>query len=524
MSNEELRGLRRLAEVQGDSASWSRLAAALLRVERYDDAGEALVRARAVGVADPTVEDALEEASLEDAVLGHYAAGEGLHGDLAWFADSRRVLLHSNDVLMVADGPSWTVGRITNLDRRAVFAIDLEGRTALAFENRYVEGLGPPFNARLSIDLETGRTLELVRVDEGPGSIALWGDRDVIVASDGQSVQRFVRDQREPTLVHRSSRITLCWNGDVADWTAEECWLVKVPGSKAPQEFIRNTNMSKVRLRNEQTRASFPTLRAAKNYAQKVDVLLKVRTLDRPLSGIAVSPSGRFVATFAEEEPTVEIVDLVLGKARSFRTQSTPRHAVWAPNGRRLVVALVEGLAIVELGADPHASLDSQWRAAISDDRHDDAAFFERLVTDARPTVTEWLTRQLEPEPDEPSMPFRVASAARALAKRAQPVDLARVKRARERLPARSGGFRDYRGAVDHLIRVLEAIERGERCACSAGFLRPADHGSLEEQSADRREGSTIFVYACAICRRRWRVIEDTSFHFPTFEVQEIRE
>jgi hypothetical protein len=187
---------------------------------------------------------------------------------------------------------------------------------------------------------------------------------------------------------------------------------------------------------------------------------------------------------------------------------------------------MVNGLAILELGADPDAALDSHWRTVMADTRHDDAAFFHKLETDMRPVVTEWLMRQLEGPLDDPHLAMRVATAARALAKRRVLLDTARIKAARLKLPLGRGGFSDYRTTLDRLVTVVESVARGDKCLCPIGFSTVQSHGQLDtlSETVDRKTCTTAWLTRCRVCGRRWRIEESTGYHVPTYDVTELKE
>src|SRR5581483_761007 len=334
------------------------------------------------------------------------------------------------------------------------------------------------------------------RLDEFGDQIEAWGPANQIRVADRKRVRVYQLKQDKLELEIESSeherRTVLCWNGDSVGLPTLDITLDDFAG------------------------ISLPTRRAARNFVEKQGVLAKIRQGTGPLEFVASSPTGRFLALAVRETPTLEIVDLMMSKSRTFRLDSSIRKAwvFWAPSGRKLAVATVQGLTIVELGADPLAALDSQWKTVLDDDSHDDPEFFDKLVHDKRPVVTEWLLRQVETPLDTEYFAFVVANAASALAKRRVPVDVARVKAAQAKMPPIGGGLRDYRHTVERLLRVQESLARGETCDCSVGFRRPQDHGQLEAVGEN--------VHRCRACRRRWRIIEDASFHFPTYEISEL--
>jgi hypothetical protein len=244
--------------------------------------------------------------------------------------------------------------------------------------------------------------------------------------------------------------------------------------------------------------ARFPTARAWLRFASSERLRESATGAFSAARVLAVSPAGRNVAIASARETTLKVIDVAGNAERTFALGDV--HALaWAPSGRTLAVATTLGLYLVEAPVDPRAALASEWRAIQSQHGAGKTAFWARLESDARPEVTDWLLRQLEPPYRDEPIVLDVLDAVRCLARRRQPVDVERLLRARASLPARRGfpGLADYREEVDWLVEVARAVERGERCFCKLAFPTPRHHGALE------REGS---LHRCTVCGKRWRI------------------
>jgi hypothetical protein len=499
MRDEELREMRRLAQLRDDPGEWSKLAHVHVRLGQFDEAGEALVRARAVGEADPAVEDALEECELDDAVLRVVGVGEGWLSALAWSVDSQDVFGASERFILRASAPDWRLTRIadseltlnalaTDLDKRRLYCGwgYPDERTRNTIMKFHVWGLELA-DPRRRVDLPRVQT-EQSNLEKRvhSGRLAAWGPTGVVFATNGRRlVTTRVEEKGEPSAkrlgsVNSPEDSVLAWNGDF------------VPAPDFAEE-------------------SLPTRRAVESFLLNEALARELAGLDQmSYDRAAVSPSGRFVVLLnAFEGEPLRVIDLVTRKVRGFPA-SGPWGGVFAPSGRKIAFCAESGLAVLELGADPLASLDQQWRDALAHDRDDHPAFFERLVKDRRPQVTEWLLRQLEGNLEDEHLGFRIDTATRSLAGRRELLDLDRLERARRALEGRP----TLAALVERLERIVRGITRGERCLCSAGFDTPREHGQLEAVEAH--------VSRCRACGRRWRIIEDSSYQLRTYEITEL--
>lgn len=122
---------------------------------------------------------------------------------------------------------------------------------------------------------------------------------------------------------------------------------------------------------------------------------------------------------------------------------------------------------------------------------------------------------------------YALMNATWEIERRRVPQILPRVVAAREHIPPKEGGFRDWRKDVDLAIDVLRDAEAGKPCNCdmyaSGKYnVAPYDQPSLRitgEKVVERSDWANqrqIFVY-CTRCERAWIVEEESFYHYPIF-------
>ena len=110
-------------------------------------------------------------------------------------------------------------------------------------------------------------------------------------------------------------------------------------------------------------------------------------------------------------------------------------------------------------------------------------------------------------------------SAAGILVELGEPRHLDRLRAARPRLRPRVA-MRDWRFEVDRAIAVITARASGCDCTAEAAHGAPPHDDrrwQIEEQLPDKEPYQTTSIVRCRRCGKRWRVIEDDSYHYPTF-------
>src|SRR5581483_5054370 len=196
MSDADVRELVRSAEKQGDGASWERAALALARLERLDEAGEALARTYALGGEAKEVAKTLEPGSLAD------------------FAESRSIaVFESPDMAFAPDGRRlWCVQTISPT---GLVGFDPEtGKLAGRIPRRLHSGLvaASPCGTKVAILQGDGRfevlavadARVLASTDTERGMQLAWIDRETLFVQglDASRTYRFTGSEIVPgTLV-----------------------------------------------------------------------------------------------------------------------------------------------------------------------------------------------------------------------------------------------------------------------------------------------------------------------------------
>lgn len=522
-----MRRLVRLAQTQGDAASWERAARAQERDGLWLEAAESLGHARSLGADTRAAEEALEElpwGALAPRPLPVFALGHS--PALAWSQSGRTLYVTSGERTvvalepatgtrsLVATLPGLVVALAAEPNNRGVLVADLvespserpssrvrlflEGERepawelalpravrSLALSTRHSAFVWTGFNDRLYVHRldALGRPEPKEAFD--PFRTFHTTEGDAIRAFLGGPTVRSEAEARSPLEDHTGPQI-----GERVDLRPEARGLVQtafqagsVPSLPTARAWLRLASTDRLA---RHTTGSFTTARV-----------------------LAVSPSGRNVAIAAAKEPTLKVADLTTGLERTFML-GTVGALAWAPDGRSLAVSTHLGLFLVESPPDTRAALESEWRTMQAQRGAGKNAFFTRLDADPRPEVTDWLLKRLEPPYRDEPIVLDVLDLVHCLVRRRQPVDLERLVRIRAQLPARRGfpGLADYREEVDWLIEVVRALERGEGCRCNLPFPTPRHHGSLERVGPAPGGGA---LYACTVCGRRFRVEEEDS-------------
>lgn len=109
-------------------------------------------------------------------------------------------------------------------------------------------------------------------------------------------------------------------------------------------------------------------------------------------------------------------------------------------------------------------------------------------------------------------------SAAGILVELGEPRHLPRLRVVRPRLRPRVA-MRDWRFEVDRAIAVITARASGCDCTAHAAHGAPTHdpRWQTEEQLPHEEPYQTTSIVRCRRCGKRWRVIEDDSYHYPTF-------
>lgn len=111
--------------------------------------------------------------------------------------------------------------------------------------------------------------------------------------------------------------------------------------------------------------------------------------------------------------------------------------------------------------------------------------------------------------------------AALEIAYRQQTYILPQLKAVRLTLPARRGGFRDYRMEVDKAITVLEKAREHRLCKCE--IVSEFDHAPEAHDFINISNVAQIDLYEktitcdCCICNRHWHVTYIDHYHYPTY-------
>jgi hypothetical protein len=323
--DEPLRDLLREAEHAHDASLWLRAANAAARAHEFDEAGRALLHARALGGETAPIDDAIAPRSLEWERRGAGALlTNGPLFVMAWAPTGDTVYAVTEGVRIISlgtergrnarvrDVPGTVIGLATTLGGDALL---------VAWTN---EG-----GVRLSrIDLDTRRLEDL---HAGPMTILFdlvaWGE-NLVWTERRLMARRFALDRRPVTSQER--RI----EGEAVTWLGE---FVRppAPASGAPKtlRFV---------FEDDAFRLAFATRRSVERFAELAtqEVMGRSAAELRDAYELAASPSGRHVAVLDRNVERSYVVDLVSGARRDLEldARAVALEARWSPSGRRLAV------------------------------------------------------------------------------------------------------------------------------------------------------------------------------------------
>lgn len=295
------RQLLRDAEHAHDPALWLRAAGALARAHEHDEAGRALLLARALGAETGPLDDALAPSSLE-----HERRGVGsllTAGPLSHFAWGPR----SDTLYAVAEG--WTILALGVAPGQSRRLKEVKGAVtslgwALGAERLLIMTGWPDEERALELDLETLRISEGAVLESGPHELPAFAMPSVCIADRASSA--------------------LTWTGEL------------VPPPSAPEGARKTLRMV---FSEESLRLSFPTRRSVERFCELATIGaagLAPHEIRASVKCLAVSPSGRHAA-FARAGSLL-LTDLVAEEQRSVPLDGEPLDARWSPSGRRLAV------------------------------------------------------------------------------------------------------------------------------------------------------------------------------------------
>ncbi|GEM_PF-5326844 len=80
-------------------------------------------------------------------------------------------------------------------------------------------------------------------------------------------------------------------------------------------------------------------------------------------------------------------------------------------------------------------------------------------------------------------------------------------------------GLRDYRDDVRNAISDLKAAQRGAcRCWGARGWPSGRPEMVIHDQVSDGETWTTDYRVYCADCGKRWKVHEDSNYHYPVYQ------
>jgi hypothetical protein len=354
VGDAEVRALVRLAETQGDAASWERAACALAREGKRDEAGRALARAGELGADTRAAEEALEEIPWASLAPRQLHLSGATPGEIAWRRDGSRLYVVSNERTVVAVEPTegslstfvWQEGRI------AALAPDTEGNALLIADLVGTPSQRPTSRIRKIFPDAREPAWELV-VPVAVRSLAIAPRGRALVWSSYQNrvfAHRLdARGRPDPTPCFDAFRATHSGDGELVRASGEWAEVLGPPDALvAPPAVARAPLVEPARALIESSfYTRFSTARAWLRFASN-ERLARPATSAFPTGGaLAVSPAGRHVAVARLVEAPVQWVDLVSGVERDFAL-GTVSALAWSPDGRRLAASTSLGLYVIE--------------------------------------------------------------------------------------------------------------------------------------------------------------------------------
>jgi hypothetical protein len=337
--DEAVRALLREAEHAHDAGLWLKAASALVRASDHDEAGRALLWARALGAETAPVDDALAPPTLEHErrAVGSLL-GAGACRCFGWTPASDALYAAAGDSMIVKLGVApGNNRRVKELRRRALaLAANLtEDALVLVSLPDDMGSLEPRVHTDV-LDLTTGELVEsgIKTGWLGNSVVTAYMDGDACV-SDSRMASRF--SVRSPAQ-HVDARVD---DGAVVTWLGE---VVKPP----PAEPGAPRTLRMVFTTGDHV-LSFPTRRSVERFAELATIErahMNAHEVRDSFPCVAASPSGRHVA-FAGRG-LVRLVDLVTGERRDVElaAEHASLDARWAPSGRRLAVLTADRVHI----------------------------------------------------------------------------------------------------------------------------------------------------------------------------------
>lgn|GEM_PF-4531014 len=149
------------------------------------------------------------------------------------------------------------------------------------------------------------------------------------------------------------------------------------------------------------------------------------------------------------------------------------------------------------------------------------SVFFDQLHTNPNDYAVTQFCLWLLDSMTEANTVLEAMRAALEIAYRQQTYTLSRLRRIRQSLPARKGGFRDYRQDVDRAIIALEKSKLGRLCRCEIVSLfdhAPEAHDFIKVTNVNSSQPDEKLIECCCdICQRQWRVTYTDSYHYPIY-------
>ncbi len=320
--DEPLRELLRQAEHAHDASLWLRAANAATRAHEFDEAGHALLHARALGGETAPIDDAIAPRSLEweRRGVGSLLTDGPLFvmtwaptGDTIYAATEGKTIIslgiEPGRNARVRDVPGNIVGLATTLAGDALL---------VAWTKEDEVKLG-------RIDLETKKFEPLF---DGPPTVVFdmvaWGES--LVWLERRIARRFNLGARPAVCEERPM------DGEAVTWLGE---FVRPP---APVPGALKT--LRLVFEDDSFRLAFATRRSVERYAELATQEVMGRTAAelRNAYELAASPSGRHVAVLDRNVERSYVVDLVTGARRDLELDAVALGARWSPSGRRLAV------------------------------------------------------------------------------------------------------------------------------------------------------------------------------------------
>jgi hypothetical protein len=317
--DEAARALLREAAHAQDAGVWLKAASAAARAHDWDEAGRALLHARALGAETQPIDDAMAPTTLD---FERRAAGSMIvAGSLTWLAWSPSgehvyVVEGFSRVLRLGVDPGGNVRVFESEGLMAVVPV-LEDDLLVLFWEAVEHNRIARFDlaTRSISEAHTNQPFELLNA-------ASFGDH-VVCVTGGRFAYRF------PARAGEIQLEALLVGDGVVTWSGEVVQPPPiVPGGPRTLRFLL-------------AGACFPTRGSVERFvklATSERVGLTPQEARDDSHGFAVSPSGRHVAFLMSRTNAVSFVDLVSGERRLVELDQTPLDAAWSPSGRRLAV------------------------------------------------------------------------------------------------------------------------------------------------------------------------------------------